>query len=55
MKQAEETINVMGLPVPVANEVTGNVLSAASGSRALSTHLLWRSALRRDVNHFFPF
>ncbi|TKR93887.1 hypothetical protein L596_008261 [Steinernema carpocapsae] len=43
-------VNNANGPAPVVNSAAGPVLSAAaaSGSRALSNHILWRSHLRRD-------
>uniref|UniRef100_A0A0N5AU54 LSDAT_euk domain-containing protein n=1 Tax=Syphacia muris TaxID=451379 RepID=A0A0N5AU54_9BILA len=39
MKRMNQPENILELPLPLSN---------GAGSRALSTHLLWRSALRRD-------
>lgn len=39
------------IPFQPENDGQEHVISAISGSRALSNHILWRSAYRRDVNN----
>lgn len=41
-----------GYPAPSTAEPIAEGVAAASGSRALSNHILWRSAFRRDVGIF---